>query len=207
MIEVVWRPLLESERGVTFVVSPSSGELLAFEPADLQANALEDWRRRERLVEAARAESLATHDLEQGYLGQARRKRAWPAALMLRIAWLCAEFLARFAPLERSFRTIERFASHLPAQRFSVEEVLDAAAFAERSFYSAARTQRCLPRTLLRFFLFRLGRYPIEASIGLWVPTEMMHAWVSLGGVPLGEEREEVMHYQACLRFATSGPA
>ena len=30
----------------------------------------------------------------------------------------------------------------------------------------------------------------------------MMHAWVSLHGVPLGEEREEVMHYQACLRFA-----
>ena len=86
-------------------------------------------------------------------------------------------------------------------------QTLDATVFAERTFYRGKRMQACLPRTLLRFFLLRLGRYPVEANIGNWVPTEMMHAWVSLAGVPLGEEREEVMHYRACLRFTAAATA
>ena len=167
MIEVFWRPVAEHESGVTFLVSPRSGELSHW-TRRLRDNALERCRRRERLLYATRTENLPMNDLEQGYVGDPGRRRSRSSALMLRFGWLCAELLARFAPLDRAFRGLERCASHVPAARRSVADVLDAVAHAERSFYSAPRTQRCLARTMLRFFLFRLGRYPVEANIGLW---------------------------------------
>ncbi len=205
MIECRWSPLIEPESGVAFVVSPRSGRLLGFPPTvDLDHASLSPMRRHERLADSMRADVLFTDDWEQGYLGVPHAPRSWLMGSTLRVAWLLARALARWAPLDRSFQLLDRLAHTVPNRDLSIEQILDSATFAERSFHHAPRTQQCLPRTLLRFFLFRLGRFPVEANIGVWLPTEMMHAWVSLGGIPLGEEREEVMHYQACLRFAAA---
>lgn len=201
MLTTLWRPLIEEESGMAFLVSARTGELLALPAAELGvaacARRLEE---RERLVRGLRVDAMEVDDWEQGYLGHDNRPGPL-GRLALRMAWLLALALARWAPLDSAFRGLEALALRFPSRPADLAGILDAAAFAERSFHRAARTQQCLPRTLLRFFLLRRAGHAVEANIGVWVPTPMMHAWVSIRGLTLGEEREEVMHYQPCLRF------
>lgn len=204
MLTTLWRPLVDEESAMAFLVSARTGELLALPAAELRVEArAKILEQRERLRRASRVEAMDVDDWEQGYLG--RDMRPGPLdRLALRLGWILALALARWARLDSAFRGLEALALRFPARRSDVAGILDAVAFAERSFHRAARTQQCLPRTMLRFFLLRRAGHAVEANIGVWVPTPMMHAWVSVHGRPLGEEREEVMHYQPCLRFVGS---
>ncbi len=60
----------------------------------------------------------------------------------------------------------------------------------------------CLELAICRFFLFRMFGWRTTIHIGVLYPTEEMHAWVALNGVPVLEDADVVAHYQTAVFYS-----
>ena len=74
-----------------------------------------------------------------------------------------------------------------------IDEVLSAWTF--------SRQPECLPRALFRFEWLRSRGARAELVLGVHVPTDRMHAWVQIDGRVIGEEIDEMLCYQAAVRY------
>lgn len=68
--------------------------------------------------------------------------------------------------------------------------------------FGVASDGQCLPRTLCRFAACRrLGQADLVIVLGVFTPTDEMHAWLEIDGVPLLECPDFLGHYQASVRY------
>ncbi len=202
-LTVEWCFVEDGELGWRFTVSPRSGRMVALAP---QLDPADDTTRAALRVHGLRpAEqrgSLPCDDSRQGPVGEPDAPLHPSQRLMLGARWALCTALARRMPLRGALAVL----ACLPAGSHGcgLQEVLDRIAHIERQRHPQLHTRQCLPRALLRFWMLLPLQPRIEFNLGVWVPTRLMHAWVSLDSVPFGEEREEVMHYQPCVRMTWS---
>jgi len=199
-LAVQWCLLHDPELDWRFAISPRSGRLMALPPAfphedttlrmALEAHGLRKDEERQH---------LDCDDSTQGPVGEPRPPRTRAQRLLLQARWSLCAALSRRAPLRSALKCLARLPVRADAN--DCQEVLDRVAFVERHFHPHLHTRQCLPRAMLRFWMLAPLQPSIEFNLGVWVPTQLMHAWVSVEGVPLGEEREEVMHYRTCVRM------
>jgi len=203
-LNVEWCLIEDPELAWKFTVSPRSGKMVALPPQlDPAHEATRAALRAHGLHPAEQREGLHCDDSHQGPVGEPDRVSPASQRLALRARWgLCAG-LARRMPLRAALVMLAR----LPAGSRSCSplEILDRIAHVERQLHPQLHTRQCLPRALLRFWMLLPHRPRIEFNLGVWVPTQLMHAWVSLDSVPFGEEREELMHYRPCVRMTWTG--
>lgn len=68
--------------------------------------------------------------------------------------------------------------------------------------FGVAVDGQCLPRSLCRFAQCRrYGIADVELVLGVFTPTDEMHAWVEIAGKPLLECPDFLSHYQTCVRY------
>lgn len=195
-----WCLIDDVELDWKFTISPRSGRLIALPPhlatdhvqsyAALQMHGL---RREEERA------ALACDDSAQGPVGSPGRPRGILARSELHLQWALCATLARVAPLRTALSTLARLP--IPREDRSPASILDDVASIEHLLHPVLHTRQCLPRAMLRFWMLLCLHSRVEFNLGIWVPTERMHAWASLESVPFGEEREEVMHYRPCVRM------
>lgn len=70
-----------------------------------------------------------------------------------------------------------------------------------------ARGGECLPRALYRYRSGRLHGLNVALQLGVFPPTDRMHAWVSLDGVVIGEEPDEMLCFRPVLSFGAAAHA
>ena len=82
-----------------------------------------------------------------------------------------------------------------------VLELSEAVSFVADAF-GRRSNGNCLEIALCRYWLFCLLGWRTTIQIGVLFPTEEMHAWVALDGVPLLEDADFVGHYQAAVIYS-----
>lgn len=200
-LRVEWCLVEDRELGWTFTVSPRSGEMVAlspqFDPAHETTRAA---LRVHGLHPAEQRSELHCDDSLQGPVGEPDRPSHRSQRLALRARWWMCAALARRMSLRSALILLARLPT--VGEDGDAQEILDRVAYIERVLHPELHTRQCLPRALLRFWMLLPQQPRIEFNLGVWVPTQLMHAWVSLDAVPFGEEREEVMHYRPCVRMS-----
>ena len=65
------------------------------------------------------------------------------------------------------------------------------------------RNGRCLPRSLLLFWLFRTRQHPVSLCLGVSKTMTSLegHAWVEQDGIVLGDTLSFINHYSLVLRL------
>ncbi len=91
------------------------------------------------------------------------------------------------------------------AQRPDSEVDESTAAATAWHVFNSGSAGNCLPESLSRFsYLISAGSKP-RLMVGVFPPTDTMHAWVELNDQVLGESEDTMVHYQTALAFwATS---
>jgi len=199
-LAVQWCLLHDPELDWRFAISPRSGRLVALPPAfrrddDSARMALAAHGLREN----EECPQLECDDSAQGPVGEPKPPRTRAQRVLLQARWSLCAALSRRAPLRSALARLAR----LPAWGSGTDrqEILDRVAFVERHFHPQLHTRQCLPRAMLRFWMLAPTQSSLEFNLGVWIPTQLMHAWVSVEGIPVGEEREELMHYRPCVRM------
>jgi len=78
-------------------------------------------------------------------------------------------------------------------------------AIAETALMFGTRSdQDCLPVSLCRYLALKKMGVAASISIGVFIPTGKMHAWVEIDDHPCLECEDVLMHYQSCLKFGRS---
>ena len=199
-LAVEWCLIEDPELAWKFTVSPRSGRMVALPPRlDPTHDTAQAALRMHGLHAGEKRIALHCDDSRQGPVGEPLRPARARQRLALHARWSLCAALARRLPL----RTALEFLTRLPADvgERSPRSILDRVAYVERQLHPQLHTRQCLPRAMLRFWMLVPLQPRIEFNLGVWVPTQLMHAWVSLDAVPFGEEREEVMHYRPCVRM------
>jgi hypothetical protein len=62
-------------------------------------------------------------------------------------------------------------------------------------------TTACLPRAVARWWLLLGARRAAALTLGIAVPAARMHAWVTVDGVHVGEDPDEVAAYLPVVRY------
>lgn len=202
-LAVDWCLVEDPELAWKFTVSPRSGRMVALPPRlDPADDATRAALRMHGLHAGEECGALYCDDTRQGPVGEPVRPLLAGQRFALRTRWSICAALARTLPLRTALGLLTR----LPAggSERSHQSILDRVAYVERLLHPHLHTRQCLPRALMRFWMLLPLHPRIEFNLGVWVPTQLMHAWVSLDAVPFGEEREEVMHYRPCVRMTWS---
>jgi hypothetical protein len=134
-------------------------------------------------------------------------RHAHPSADSKQSQWIHdVEAHLRRWPLAWVINRIERLATEhtvMPVRNSDIEIALAELATSWRF----SRGAECLPRALFRYKWLRARSLHPILFLGTHVPTDQMHAWVTLNGRVIGEEPDEMLCYQAAVRFfAQSGP-
>ena len=199
-IECIWCPLHEPEWDEVYVVSPNTGALYVFpatrfEQPDIQARlgalGLTSETRRSGIdVDVRRDDALPLPASGTGVFQSAAHRAVWSA---LSVA-------PRFMGLFSAVRVI----SAIALQRLDtlpLETVLETVKRVE----GAEHRPHCLTRSLMRFgYALRAGHYDVSLAIGSYVPTRRLHAWITIDGLSVGEDPDEVVLHQPCCLFRVS---
>lgn len=200
MLDVKWRCLIDSEVRVAFAVAPWTGSLFA-QPLTER----EDWspprllgfdpRQRGDVPDFAREDMII--DPQPHIVGRLDRVSAVAA--------------------QRS-RVINRLVFRIPiallialaafdAQRFQkrdcwprIDDPLEACAYAA-ALFGTRSGGNCLPMSISRFWFLRSIGQDARVHIGVFVPTDTMHAWVQIAGRAVLESADELVHYQSSVVY------
>ena len=191
-IEWRWRALKDEDTGLRFVISPFFGSLHTFSAAE----GLPSWLGALGCTTGRRGgaewESEAVDPPGNGGQGTGDLER---------LQWLNAIGGAlRRWPLAVVVHQVEGQAARYAAAPAGPEALEDLAGALD-SAWGYSREPECLPRALFRYrWLRQRGLYP-KLFLGVHVPTDLLHAWVSLKGRVLGEEPDEMLCYEAAVCF------
>ncbi len=195
-----WRSVIDSQLGVAFGVSPWTGALLAeevsttaswrpprllgFDPK--KCGALQDFARADEILDPDPQDDDLSEDIRR--LAQQRARTFYRLAFAIPIVWVIA------------MATIDS------RRRAAGEEWIRIADSGRAAAVSAALFGRrshddCLPLSIARYWFLRSVGQRAFLHVGVFVPTDTLHAWVQLGAVPILESADELVHYQSCLVF------
>jgi hypothetical protein len=194
-VEWRWRPLEDDDTGLIFTISPVFGSLQTF-PAAMGCLPL--W-----------LSVLGCTIGRRGFLGwesdivdpPANIRHRHNAPNVHQLEWLNAiERALSRRPLILVINQMELQAASCSATP-AISQSLETMMAALDSAWSYSSELECLPRALFRYQWLRArGLYP-KLYVGVHVPTDLMHSWVSLDGHVLAEEPDQMLCYQAAVCF------
>lgn len=184
-----WRTISDPFEAGTFAVSPYTGHLVAlarqadkgmgrllgFHPDRLRADTYFEF---ESILDVPRYEAPSMDKV-------ARKMRR------------VVEHCLRLLPLNLAISVVDGIYTARSASETPVHD-----AIAETAFIFGTRSDKdCLPVSLCRYLALKKMGVAANISVGVFVPTGKMHAWVEVGNHPCLECEDVLMHYQSCLKF------
>lgn len=186
-----WRSIEDDFGAGIFAVAPFTGHLVSMHDKATGPSLLGfSSRRRGVDVDFARGSIRDLNGVQVEGRGEAAARLRARVDKSLRYLPL----VAAVAVLDRCCRPERK---HAPAISEAMEVV--AHAFGSRS------RKDCLPVSLCRYLLLKKLNIPAAVHVGVFVPTEKMHAWIEVDGQPWLESEDVLMHYQSCLKFIGHG--
>lgn len=190
-VKVEWAGLYDPEMDESYFVSPRTGELLVL------PGATHDDKQRGQLRRKGLDTQTCVDRIE--YIDGRFDELPGPQAPDGIFARLRARMMNRFVrigvrvlPLAGLARFLGTLARVLPKSKREREDVFQLVGWLE----GGRVRDDCLPRAMLRWYYLINAGFAPALVLGIWVPTNNMHAWVMLDNRAAGELSDEVMHYQ-----------
>lgn len=191
-VSIRWTELHDPDTDETWCIAPDSGALVTLPRRGYREGMYDRVLWRHGLTPDRHMKSF---ELIDEHRDEATPPRGGPG-LGGRVLHAGLWAALRVAPLDRLVRGVAWLARRMPSKRMDKDEIR-----AKTRQATSAGTGQCLPRALLRWYYLINAGYEPALTLGIWQPTDFMHAWITLDGHAYGELADEVMHYKPCTRF------
>ena len=198
-----WCPIIDEELEETYLISPLTGNLLVVPKDDWDSAQTLAELSRQGLTTCSRVSNLNLADDRDGYipLPHPELKVTLISRVILLTLWYTLSFITPILGPAYTVATLKFLARFSCATKSrTVAEILDATKLIEGEYHG----DTCLVRSLMRYFLLRHSGIDSSVALGVFPPTSRMHAWVVVSNVAVGEEPDELMHYQPALLLGTT---